>query len=104
MMTSFAFILGVLPLARAAGAGAEIRQVLGTAVFAGMLGVTLFGLFLTPTFYVVLRGISQRFWSNKPLTKHGHHPPASHAAPTPHAHPPAHVAPVPQHALAEQPA
>ena len=66
LMTSFAFILGVLPMARAAGAGSEIRQVLGTAVLTGMLGVTLFGLFLTPTFYVVLRGIAQRFWPDKP--------------------------------------
>lgn len=62
LMTSFAFILGVLPMARAIGPGSEIRQVLGTAVFTGMLGVTIFGLFLTPTFYVVLRGISNRFW------------------------------------------
>lgn len=64
VMTSFAFILGVLPLARATGPGFELRQVLGTAVFAGMLGVTVFGLFLTPTFYVVLRGMSIRFWGN----------------------------------------
>jgi hydrophobe/amphiphile efflux-1 (HAE1) family protein len=62
LMTSFAFILGVLPLARAVGPGAEIRQVLGTAVLCGMLGVTLFGLFLTPTFYVLLRGLSKRLW------------------------------------------
>ncbi len=62
LMTSFAFILGVLPMARAIGAGAEIRQVLGTAVLSGMLGVTFFGLFLTPTFYVLLRGLAQRFW------------------------------------------
>ena len=55
LMTSFAFILGVLPLARAAGAGAEMRRALGTAVFSGMLGVTFFGLFLTPVFYVLLR-------------------------------------------------
>jgi len=55
LMTSFAFILGVLPLARATGPGAEMRQALGTAVFSGMLGVTLFGLFLTPVFYVLLR-------------------------------------------------
>src|SRR5438105_4191572 len=55
MMTSFAFILGVLPLAIATGPGAEMRQALGTAVFSGMLGVTLLGLFLTPVFYVVLR-------------------------------------------------
>jgi multidrug efflux pump subunit AcrB len=55
LMTSFAFILGVLPLVLAQGAGAEMRQSLGTAVFFGMLGVTLFGLFLTPVFYVVIR-------------------------------------------------
>ena len=51
-MTSFAFILGVVPLALATGAGAEMRQSLGTAVFFGMLGVTLFGLIFTPVFYV----------------------------------------------------
>jgi multidrug efflux pump len=55
LMTSFAFIVGVLPLATAAGPGAEMRRALGTAVFSGMLGVTLFGLFLTPIFYVTLR-------------------------------------------------
>jgi HAE1 family hydrophobic/amphiphilic exporter-1 len=55
LMTSFAFIFGVLPLAVATGAGAEMRQSLGTAVFAGMLGVTLFGLLFTPTFYVLVR-------------------------------------------------
>jgi len=58
LMTSFAFILGVLPLARAQGAGAEMRQSLGTAVFAGMLGVTFFGLVFTPTFYVLVRWVS----------------------------------------------
>jgi multidrug efflux pump len=55
LMTSFAFILGVLPLAIAQGAGAEMRRTLGTAVFAGMIGVTLFGIFLTPVFYYVIR-------------------------------------------------
>ncbi|MEX0744442.1 MAG: multidrug efflux RND transporter permease subunit, partial [Phycisphaeraceae bacterium] len=60
LMTSFAFILGVLPLAIAQGPGAELRRVLGTTVFTGMLGVTIFGLFLTPVFYVVLRALSQR--------------------------------------------
>ncbi|WP_395665284.1 efflux RND transporter permease subunit [Methylocella sp.] len=60
LMTSFAFIFGVLPLAEAQGAGAEMRQSLGTAVFFGMLGVTLFGLLFTPTFYVVVRGIGER--------------------------------------------
>jgi multidrug efflux pump subunit AcrB len=58
LMTSFAFILGVLPLAGAQGAGAEMRQSLGTAVFAGMLGVTFFGLVFTPTFYVLVRWLS----------------------------------------------
>ncbi len=54
LMTSFAFILGVVPLVIATGAGAEMRQSLGTAVFAGMLGVTLFGIFLTPVFFYVI--------------------------------------------------
>lgn len=60
LMTSFAFILGVLPLAIASGPGAEMRQALGTAVFFGMIGVTLFGLIFTPVFYVVCRGIAGR--------------------------------------------
>jgi hydrophobe/amphiphile efflux-1 (HAE1) family protein len=55
LMTSLAFILGVVPLAIASGAGAEMRQSLGTAVFAGMLGVTFFGLLFTPVFYVLVR-------------------------------------------------
>jgi hydrophobe/amphiphile efflux-1 (HAE1) family protein len=54
MMTSFAFILGVVPLVIAEGAGAEMRRTLGTAVFSGMLGVTLFGIFLTPVFFYVI--------------------------------------------------
>ena len=58
LMTAFAFILGVLPLVIATGPGAEMRQALGTAVFAGMLGVTVFGLFLTPVFYVSVRMLS----------------------------------------------
>ena len=60
VMTSLAFILGVLPLAVAVGAGAEMRQSLGTAVFSGMLGVTLFGLLFTPIFYVLSRGLTLR--------------------------------------------
>jgi len=60
LMTAFAFIFGVLPLAIATGPGAEMRQSLGTAVFSGMLGVTFFGLFLTPVFYVVLRSFGAR--------------------------------------------
>src|SRR5437870_6171083 len=55
IMTSFAFILGVLPLVIASGAGAEMRRTLGTAVFAGMIGVTLFGIFLTPVIFYVVR-------------------------------------------------
>ncbi len=55
LMTSFAFILGVFPLVVAQGAGAEMRQTLGMAVFAGMIGVTLFGIYLTPVFYYVVR-------------------------------------------------
>jgi multidrug efflux pump subunit AcrB len=57
LMTAFSFILGVVPLALASGAGAEMRQTLGTAVFSGMLGITLVGLFLTPVFYVIIRGL-----------------------------------------------
>ena len=56
LMTSIAFIMGVLPLVLASGAGAEMRQVMGVAVFAGMIGVTVFGLLLTPLFYRWLAG------------------------------------------------
>lgn len=58
LMTSFAFILGVVPLVIASGAGAEMRQALGVAVFSGMLGVTVFGLLFTPVFYVLCRAVS----------------------------------------------
>ena len=58
LMTSFAFIMGVIPLVISTGAGAEMRQAMGIAVFFGMLGVTLFGLMLTPVFYVLLRKLS----------------------------------------------
>ncbi len=58
IMTSLAFILGVVPLVRATGAGSELRQALGTAVFSGMIGVTVFGLLFTPTFYVVCRWLA----------------------------------------------
>ncbi|NLT69064.1 MAG: multidrug efflux RND transporter permease subunit [Verrucomicrobiaceae bacterium] len=60
LMTSFAFILGVVPLAFASGAGSEMRRALGTAVFSGMIGVTFFGLFLTPVFYFVVRKLTGR--------------------------------------------
>ena len=59
LMTSFAFILGVVPLVVATGAGAEMRRSLGIAVFSGMLGVTLFGIFLTPVFFSCIQGLSE---------------------------------------------
>ncbi len=74
VMTSVAFIAGTVPLVLSHGAGAEVRSVTGITVFAGMLGVTLFGLFLTPVFYVALRKLSGR-----PLVTHGEHLPPSHA-------------------------
>jgi multidrug efflux pump subunit AcrB len=61
LMTSLAFIFGVVPLVWAIGAGAELRQTLGTAVFSGMIGVTVFGLIFTPAFYVVSRWLATRF-------------------------------------------
>jgi len=61
LMTSIAFIMGVVPLVFSSGAGAEMRHAMGVAVFAGMLGVTFFGLFLTPLFYVLLRTLAKRF-------------------------------------------
>jgi multidrug efflux pump subunit AcrB len=60
LMTSFAFIMGVVPLVIARGAGAEMRRVMGIAVFSGMLGVTFFGLLFTPLFYVLIRGLVER--------------------------------------------
>jgi predicted RND superfamily exporter protein len=82
IMTSFAFILGVLPLVIAQGAGAEMRRTLGTAVFAGMIGVTLFGIFLTPVFYYVIRWFSERHSSNAPDTA-APQPPAEASIPAP---------------------
>jgi multidrug efflux pump len=70
IMTSIAFIMGVLPLAYSVGAGAEMRQAMGIAVFAGMIGVTAFGIFLTPVFYVLLRALT----GNRPLKRHGEVP------------------------------
>lgn len=69
LMTSLAFILGVLPLAIATGAGAEMRQAMGVAVFSGMIGVTLFGLLFTPVFYVVVRWLGRLGRSEKPRTE-----------------------------------
>src|SRR6266404_184172 len=60
LMTSFAFIMGVIPLVLSSGAGAEMRHAMGVAVFSGMLGVTLFGLVLTPVFYYLVRGLRRR--------------------------------------------
>jgi len=70
LMTSLAFVMGVLPLVLSTGAGAEMRSAMGVAVFAGMIGVTAFGLFLTPVFYVALR----RMTGNRPLKLHGEVP------------------------------
>jgi len=66
LMTSFAFILGAVPLVIAKGAGAELRQALGTAVFFGMAGVTAFGLLFTPTFYVVCRTLAEKLRRRRP--------------------------------------
>jgi multidrug efflux pump len=67
LMTSTAFVMGVLPLVFATGAGAEMRRAMGVAVFAGMIGVTALGIFLTPVFYVALRALSR----NRALKRHG---------------------------------
>ncbi|MFA6264926.1 MAG: multidrug efflux RND transporter permease subunit [Pseudolabrys sp.] len=66
LMTSMAFIMGVVPLVTSEGAGAEMRHAMGVAVFAGMIGVTIFGIFLTPVFYLVVRALS----GFKPLRQH----------------------------------
>ncbi len=65
LMTSFAFILGVFPLVTAQGAGSESRRILGTAVFSGMIGVTFFGLLLTPVFYVAVQSLTQKLFPAK---------------------------------------
>jgi HAE1 family hydrophobic/amphiphilic exporter-1 len=72
LMTSFAFILGVVPLVVATGAGAEMRQSLGTAVFAGMIGVTLFGLAFTPVFYAVVRRLFSARRRSAQMERDGH--------------------------------
>jgi multidrug efflux pump subunit AcrB len=84
LMTSFAFIFGVIPLIIATGAGAEMRQALGTVVFFGMLGVTFFGVFLTPVFYTEIRKLTRR----DVLPAHG----------PPRVLPPDHRLPEPAHA------
>lgn len=68
LMTSFAFILGVVPLVLATGAGAEMRRTLGIAVFSGMLGVTIFGIFFTPVFYAVIRKYTERKTEDAPTS------------------------------------
>jgi multidrug efflux pump len=70
LMTSFAFIMGVVPLVLSSGAGAEMRQAMGIAVFAGMIGVTFFGLFFTPIFYVALRKLADKFTGGKVKAVH----------------------------------
>jgi len=82
LMTSMAFVMGVLPLVLASGAGSEMRSAMGVAVFAGMIGVTAFGLFLTPVFYVTLR----RLTGNRPLKLHGEVPHLEAFAGTPELH------------------
>jgi multidrug efflux pump len=77
LMTSIAFIMGVVPLVISTGAGAEMRHAMGVAVFAGMLGVTAFGLFLTPVFYVLLRAVT----GNAPLKRHDGAPAHAELAP-----------------------
>ena len=79
LMTSFAFIFGVIPLAIAVGPGAEMRQAMGTAVAFGMIGVTFFGLIFTPVFYVVCRGLDRfmpKAMQHSTLHAHGHPEPA----------------------------
>jgi multidrug efflux pump subunit AcrB len=78
LMTSFAFIFGVIPLIVAKGAGAEMRTSLGVAVFSGMLGVTLFGIFLTPVFFDLV----QRIGWNAPAVKNSGHPEKTHEEPS----------------------
>jgi multidrug efflux pump len=91
LMTSLAFIFGVLPLVLATGAGAELRKATGIAVFAGMIGVTFFGLLLTPVFYVVIRRLvgGKLVSHNDDLIAHQaeHAPPVGHAAPPAEVHP-----------------
>ncbi|WP_026619607.1 multidrug efflux pump [Ensifer sp. WSM1721] len=77
LMTSMAFIMGVVPLVLSTGAGAEMRSAMGIAVFAGMIGVTAFGIFMTPVFYVLIRKLS----GERPLKHAGGHIEAPHLAP-----------------------
>ncbi|MGI6245841.1 MAG: efflux RND transporter permease subunit [Pseudochelatococcus sp.] len=76
LMTSLAFVMGVVPLVVSTGAGAEMRQAMGVAVFAGMIGVTAFGIFLTPVFYVLMRKLA----GERPLARHDAEAPVPQAA------------------------
>jgi multidrug efflux pump len=76
LMTSFAFVFGVVPLVIAEGAGAEMRRSLGLAVFSGMLGVTFFGIFLTPVFFYVLQWLGGRRAAAAPAPEGPVRPPA----------------------------
>ncbi|SOC35672.1 multidrug efflux pump [Rhizobium subbaraonis] len=77
LMTSAAFIMGVVPLVTSTGAGAEMRAAMGVAVFSGMIGVTFFGIFMTPVFYVLVRKLT----GNRPLIQHGEATVTAHPAP-----------------------
>jgi multidrug efflux pump len=81
LMTSFAFIMGVVPLVLASGAGSEMRHAMGVAVFAGMLGVSLFGIFLTPVFFVAIRSLAARRGSHASSAAVGLPPSAALPAP-----------------------
>jgi len=81
-MTSLAFIFGVIPLVVAHGAGAEMRRALGLAVFSGMLGVTLFGIFLTPVFFYVIRRFSRVPSAQPPPASAPEPPPVTLAGPS----------------------
>ncbi|MGI8765830.1 MAG: efflux RND transporter permease subunit, partial [Gemmatimonadaceae bacterium] len=97
LMTSFAFIMGVVPLIVSRGAGAEMRHAMGVAVFSGMLGVTAFGLVFTPVFYVVIRGLaerrSSRAGSDDPEMSDGSPVPVFGSALVPHGAPAMFVSP-----------
>jgi len=80
LMTSIAFIAGVFPLVTSTGAGAEMRRAMGTAVFSGMIGVTVFGLFLTPIFYVVLMKLGRKKAAVPAPESHGTELPSGSAA------------------------
>src|SRR3546814_6414720 len=77
LMTSLAFIMGVVPLVLSSGAGAEMRHAMGVGVFSGMLGVTFFGLFLTPVFYVLMRALEKRITGTQKVHTHVSDSPAA---------------------------